>query len=308
MVQVNARSLIQLYIYYGVLCGSGVGIGYNAIIATITKWFPERTGLASGVLLMSFGLGGLILGSLILSIIGQSDLFKTFTYLAVITSAILVLGSPFIKAPPVKPDSDEFLASDNSNDYTTKQMISTPQFWLFFLWTMLIAASGLLVINSAATIAVTFGAPAILGLAVSVFNGTGRILVGAAADSIGLKRTTYLDTLAMLLAGIILIIGVAIQSALLILIGLIFVGVAYGGAPLFTSTVTNHLFGEKNFAANLSIANFMVIPAAIIGPLVSSYLQDISDGSYIFAFAMIVVLSLISLALNWLLCRKAKIR
>src|SRR5882762_10979835 len=46
-----------LYLTYGLIGGFGVGMGYVTPVAVVTKWFPERRGLASGMVVMGFGLG-----------------------------------------------------------------------------------------------------------------------------------------------------------------------------------------------------------------------------------------------------------
>jgi MFS transporter, OFA family, oxalate/formate antiporter len=46
-----------IYLWYGVVGGLGLGMGYITPVATVTKWFPDRRGLASGMVVMGFGLG-----------------------------------------------------------------------------------------------------------------------------------------------------------------------------------------------------------------------------------------------------------
>lgn len=290
----DAESALKtLYFFYGVLCGGGVGMGYNVVIGSVTKWFPENPGMASGTLMMGFGFGGLLLGSVVNGMIERSDIFTTFFYLAVMVAVVIAVGSPFLKpAPTVAQNASA--SKDTLVDYKPSEMLKTPAFWLFFLFAVTTSSSGLLVINSAADIAGAYGFPPVLGLIVSVFNGGGRLLFGAIYDKAGRKKTMLINTSCMFLAGLSLLAAVFFNSAPLIFIGLILAGVNYGGCPPITSAVIFRFFGSSNYAANFSIANFLVIPAAFIGPMISSALLERSGGAYNSTFAMILIFSFIA--------------
>ena len=94
-----AASLTMLYIFYGVFGGGGVGVAYNGVIGTINKWFPDKVGLASGIMLMGFGLGGLVLGSVVNSMIGSMGLLKVFRVLGIAICVVCVLAAVIIKSP-----------------------------------------------------------------------------------------------------------------------------------------------------------------------------------------------------------------
>jgi MFS family permease len=49
-----------IYATYGVLGGLGLGLGYVTPVAAVTKWFPDRRGLATGMVVMGFGLGAFL--------------------------------------------------------------------------------------------------------------------------------------------------------------------------------------------------------------------------------------------------------
>ena len=52
-----AKSPVDLYLYYGVIAGTGAGIIYISCVANAVKWFPDRRGLAVGLTAAGFGGG-----------------------------------------------------------------------------------------------------------------------------------------------------------------------------------------------------------------------------------------------------------
>ena len=304
-----AGSLTKLYIFYGVFGGGGVGIGYNAVISTITKWFPDKVGLASGIMLMGFGLGSLLLGSIVTSMVGSMGLFPTFKVLAIAIAVVLVIAAVVIKAPEVpaapaanaeeKPEEDV-----NVTNYSAGEMMKTSRFWIFFFWAIFLNSAGLMVINSAANISVAYGGSAILGMVVSLFNGAGRIVAGNNFDKFKRKKATLINLCFMLIAGVLLVAAGRTNSLVLVTVGLIFVGMAYGGTPTITSAYTSLSFGPKNFNTNFSISNFSLLPAAIAGPMISAKLLESAGGAYDSNFIAIVVFSAVSLVL-WVLLNGA---
>ena len=310
-------SLTMLYIFYGVFGGGGVGVAYNGVIGTLNKWFPDKVGLASGIMLMGFGLGGLVLGSVVNSMIGSMGILPVFRILGIVICIICVLAAFIIKAPGAE-DSDALAALAASasggkakadagsevRNYTAGEMLKTPQFWFFTIWAILLNSAGLLVINSAANISVAFGGAAILGMIVSLFNGAGRIVAGNNFDRFGRFTSTLVNNAFMLAAGILLTLGGMTGAFIFILCGLVFVGLAYGGCPTITSAYINKAFGSANFPTNFSIANFSLIPAATIGPMISSALLESAGGSYNTNFYAIIGFSAAA-AVFWMLLNRA---
>ena len=312
-------SLTMLYIFYGVFGGGGVGFAYNGVIGTLNKWFPDKVGLASGIMLMGFGLGGLVLGSVVNSMIGSMGVLPVFRILGIVICVVCVLAALIIKAPgdaeTVELSALAAAASAGkgskaaeepagAKNYTAGEMLKTSRFWFFTLWAILLNSAGLLVINSAANISVAFGGTAVLGMIVSLFNGAGRIVAGNNFDKFGRFTSTLVNNAFMLAAGILLTLGGMTGAYIFILCGLVFVGLAYGGCPTITSAYINKAFGPANFPTNFSIANFSLIPAATIGPMISSALLESAGGSYDTNFYAIIGFSAAA-AVFWVLLNKA---
>jgi OFA family oxalate/formate antiporter-like MFS transporter len=318
-------SLIALDVLYGVLVGFGVGISYNSILSSVTPWFPGQTGLASGILLLGFGVGALVFAGFVTTLVAQVGIFNTFAVLGIVVAAVLVAGSFIIKKPeaqaaPAAPAAASAPASAAASastaqaaeeapakkDYPLGETVRTAAFWLLFVWNIAICAGGLLVIGSAAQIAEAFGAIGTLGLIVSVFNGLGRPINGAFYDKVGRMKAMTFCTCVMILAGVMLLLATLTGNAVFVFIGLPLVGISYGGSPALLSASTAGFFGRKYFAVNFATGTFCLAPAAIIGPIIAAKLQESSGGAYNTTFIMLLVLAVVALLLNAALTAAAR--
>ena len=64
LIASRAQSVGVLYAGYGVLCGFASGLVYNAVMSTVSGWFPDKPGLISGLLLMGFGISSFLVGKI----------------------------------------------------------------------------------------------------------------------------------------------------------------------------------------------------------------------------------------------------
>ncbi len=294
----SGPALFQLYLCYGVLTGLGTGIAYNAVLSGIQPWFPEQPGLISGVLLMGMGFGTLLLGNAAAALIPAAGLGNTFRIFAAASLAILCLCAPVIKAPDALPCSSDQPDETSSADLSTGQMLRRSSFWLYFIWNILLSAAGMLVINSASSISLFYGLAAVVGLLVSVCNGLGRLLIGSCMDRMGWKGTMFFNNGILLTSGILLCIGDQCGAAMIVLAGMLCMGICNGGGITISAALIRQLYGSKYYASNFSVCNLCLIPASIIGPMISAALQD-GSGSYWSTFVMVTALGIITMALNF---------
>jgi len=54
-----------IYLTYGLVGGIGLGLGYVTPVAAVAKWFPDRRGLATGMVVMGFGLGAFLYNNIL---------------------------------------------------------------------------------------------------------------------------------------------------------------------------------------------------------------------------------------------------
>jgi MFS transporter, OFA family, oxalate/formate antiporter len=307
--QIN--TLTGIYITYGVISGFGIGLSYNAIISTVTRWFPEKMGAISGFLLMGFGFGGLLLGSTASQLIKAFGWRETFLLLGIAFGIILFIGSRLLVLPPSNYAFPKAAAKAKNAgivgmEINSSSMIKRPTFWIFLIWSILSTAMGLALIGHAAPFANDLKATASLaafgvGL-ISVCNGLGRVTLGAICDRIGLKKTMTIVNITYITAIVILIAAAESKSIPLLLLGFAITGFSYGGVPTMNTVFANAFYGKKYFAQNLGIVNTSLIGAAFIGPYVAGTLRT-ATGTYLSTLYALAVLAVVALIANVLIKR-----
>lgn len=312
--------VVKMYASYGVLCGFGVGIGYNSILSFVLGLFPGKAGVVSGILLMGFGFGGLVLGSLAIYLEGQIGIQSTYLILGLMLAAVMFIAALYFGRDRQNNRQNnrqttslearkagENTASTDGSSMSEKrltpgsapnEMVKSKYFYLFVFWLILVSASGLMIINNAAQIVSVFGATAVIGLLISVANGAGRVIFGRIFDTKGKNTALFASGILLAAAGGMMLVGDRTSFGIIGVIGLLLTGICYGSCPSLTSSIIKEVYGAENFPANFSIANFQLILSALIGPTLSSVLFSLSGGTYTTSFIVIIVFAAVAITLS----------
>ncbi len=294
----SMTNITQLYLGFGVLAGLGAGFAYNTVMGSVTKWFPDKKGLISGILLMGFGIGAFIIGKVYAGFLGSFSWRQEFKALGVIVCAVILIGGLFIKKPTEEQVREYVPAETGSKtakgaDFKTAQMISKASFWLYFVYAILLSAAALALVAQASGI-VTETSPnlaagtiaTIVGL-ISVFNGIGRVIFGGLYDRLGQKKTMLLNCSLYLVSVVINMAALNAGSLALVVLGFIFFGLSYGGVTPTNSAFIMDFYGVKNYPVNFSIINLNLLLASF-GGTAAGVIYD-KQGTYMTIFVIMIV-------------------
>ena len=293
-------NLLLVYLLYGCVCGFGVGVGYNVIIATTNVWFPEKVGFSSGVLMMGFGLGSLLLGTLSVNLIGIFGLKTIFFCVGIAVLLVTFAASRILHRPPsdivliMAPDQvDDNVESPANNG----SILSSPIFYVYAVWSIIVIGIGLATIGNCASDAELAGigtgfATLLVGL-VSMFNGLARVLIGIIYDRTNVKITMAVNAVVAVAATLCVSLALTSIVPAAYIIGALLCGFCYGGVPVIASAFTRQCFGTKRYPFNLSIANLCIV----FGSLLNVAVQVAVGGSAnrLGVFMVMAVLAVVAL-------------
>ena len=294
----SGESVTMLYLTYGVLAGTGIGMAYNVVISTVSAWFPDKKGLCSGCLMMGFGASALVLGNAASAMMGRLGWRSVYTCLGIAIGIVMAVAALALKKPDAAPAAAKQTAS--AQDYTPAQMLRRPSFWMAFVCLAFLAAVGSSVISFARDLALSVGAAEALAVTLvgvlSVCNGLGRILTGALFDALGRRFTMLCGNILTICAAGVTLVAVHLGSLPLCILGLCLTGMSYGSCPTITAAFTSAFFGTKHYSTNMALMTFNVMGGSLIATASSRLLE--ATGGYSAPFAMLLAMTLAALVLN----------
>ena len=284
---VKIDSLYLFYLTFGVLQGIGLGFGYIVPVYTVVKWFPDRPGLASGIIIMSFALGSLLASFLIGPLYTSMGLSGAFGVLGIAYGICMLLSALYL-ANPISLSSEQHL----HEDLTAKQIITDKRFIALWLLLFLNVCGGIAIISKAAilgeeVVGMSAAQATMFVAVIGLFNGIGRLFWSSISDKIGCWKTfmIFIGINAVCFALIPTFSTNQISFQTLTFVIIAGYGAGFATMPSFVKSI----FGTDKYAPVLGYTLTAWSAAAFVGPLLLGLTTDISI-FYLFAVLLLVAL------------------
>ena len=308
-------TLALFYVGYGIIGGAGIGLGYVTPVATVAKWFPDKKGLATGIVVMGFGVGAFLLSkglAPLLVLYLEGNLSQVFLGLGVIFACVLIPSSLLLSNPPAAAGAVAEQTPADESDSVSPYLRSSEfiLMWIVFFFNI---AAGISVISfqsellqevwgladptvEPATLA-EYGATLIA--VSSLCNGVGRLFWGLLSDRLGRVKVFRI-----LLASQMVVFGILMTehnpwvfSALVCYVLLCFGG-GFATMPSFVLDV----FGPQKMSTIYGTILTAWAAAGICGPLYVGYLKDqYPDRAFIYCFLIGILMLGLGYVFSYLL-------
>jgi MFS family permease len=304
MSQISA--VWQLYLFYGVIIGAGMGGSFVPIVSTIARWFAKRRSIMTGVVMAGVSIGTLITPPLASRLISAYDWRISYIVVGGVILVVVVLVAQLLRRDPTqvgqRPYGEKAVEKQEhvSENYSLslREAVRTQQFWLtsgmffclgFCVYTMMthivlhaidLGVSAI----TAANILATIGGLSILG----------RVVLGSVADRIG-NRQAFIIGFILMSASLFWLVPV--KEVWGLYLSAVIFGFAFGCATS-ESPLVAELFGLGSHGLILGVINLVGFTfGAAIGPFIAGYIFDMTN-SYQLAFIVCAAVGVAALILT----------
>ena len=276
-----------MIVCFSLIAGIGMGAGYVTPLATVLKWYPDKRGLMSGVVVMGMGAGSIFGGMGGPILIAKIGLWNTFLVFGIVFGTIITGCGLLLKNPPenyvlpVKIKKNKQVEEKieieknikSKYDFSATEMMSTLSFYLIWIVFCIGTGGGLMVISKASP----FGqnivqlTPVIAGsviMILGIFNGLGRPFFGSVSDFVGRKNGIYIAFIIQIIALTVVLPNAT--SYWIYALGVSIMGFSYGGFLAIMPSITSDFYGIKNVGLNYGLVYTGWGAAGYFGPQVAN--------------------------------------
>lgn len=305
--------LSLLYIGFGLIGGIGLGMAYVTPVVAVSGWFPDKQGLATGMVVTGFGLGALIMSKVLAPFfleLFEGNLAHSFLAIGIMLLVILPFATYQLN-PKETPSTQntEISFSEIKQTILQKEYIAI---WFFFMFSIIagmifIAFQSPLLQDALRNQGITDetelaqrGAT-LIGIS-SLCNGFGRFLWGGVSDKIGRIKTFRLI---FLLEIIIFSILIFVQNPVIFFIGVCLVLLCYGGS---LGVMPSFIKEQYNATLMPVLYGIMMISwgiGGLIGPQIIAYAKDnFAEQAGIYSYIIGLILLCLGLLFTFLVKKK----
>jgi len=304
-----APSVQVLTIIFGVIGGMGVGIAYSVLVAVAAHWFPDRRGLAVGLMVLGVGFSAFFTANIAGWLIGTWGVMTTFRIFGVAIAILTTVLALPLKFPPSgwvppgwtppAPGSGE----EHPCEYSRSLMLRSPSFYGLWACYFIGCLAGLMAISIAKPVGTDVGIETALATFLvgffAIFNGGGRPAFGALTDRLTPRKTAMLSFILIAMASVIMwqvpVVPVYIL-AFAVLWGCL------GGWLAIAPATTGRYFGTSDYPRCYGIVFLAFGAGAIAGPQLAGFIET-STGSYLGVFPYVLVLAVVGFFIAFFLMK-----
>ncbi len=299
----------QLYLFYGVIVGTGMSSNDVVTLSTTARWFVQKRGLMTGIVKVGTGAGLMIMPLVASGLISAYGWRYSYIIIGILILVFILLLSQLMRRDPGQmgqlpnggTEKSDARADLSADGLSLREAIRTRQFWTVCLINLIVVFCILTIMVHIAPYAMDIGISTANAAGIlSTIGGVsmlGRLVMGITSDRIGSKRSMIVCFL-ILVAGLFWL-QVAEELWMLYLFAVVH-GFAHGGLFTLISPLVAGLFGMISHGVIFGVVIFSGTIGGAVGPVLAGYIFDISN-SYQSVFLILSVLGISGLALTLLL-------
>jgi MFS family permease len=300
--QVNA--LWQLYLFYGVIVGIGMGGLWIPLISPIVRWFEVKRSLMTGIVISGLTVGQLIAPLIISRLIVAHGWRLSYIILGGSVMLMIVLLSQFLRpgpgqtGRPANGEREKQNSVSESKDFVLKEAVRTGQFWLVSMIFFCIGFTAFSVTVHIYPHATKLGISDITAANILAISGgigiIGNFVLGGIIGDIIGNRKVFIIGLILMVVSLLWIIPTR-EVWLLYLFAIVF-GIGIGGAGTSESPLIARLFGLSSHGLIYGVVGLSWTLGGAIGPFITGYMCDVFQ-NYQLAFLLCAVIGSIGIIL-----------